>query len=441
MKQLFIISIMAISLPLTLYGQVTIGSDQEPKVGAILDLNSGVKGGLLLSNVTLTNLHDIPSGLAGISDIAREERVVKEAFCGAMVYHFGGDGSIPAGVYIWNGAHWSKDGAPLSAPVITSMTFDKTIIASAPPILSIVAAGEDDELTYQWEEYNPYITSVLPSWDLIPGATSASCTIPAPESGAGIAKYYRCKVNNDSLTTISHVFRVYVCKSGHSITDTEGHCYCTDHFGSAGEWMTMNLRSTGTIQGNDWEPLTEDKDPSATEALYYYFPNATVDTIAHPEYGLLYTWTAANIPDTDNSTSVRQGICPDGWHLPNTTEWENLKNEVNEDAGYFTFDYAHGGDGRTGMRMQSPIDVNPNDGFAGGNSFASTHNGFEAFLVGHIFEEVSGYGTTTGFWTSNKETGGNISYDLYMNNNHVSAERDSDGYMFSVRCKQDTPTP
>jgi uncharacterized protein (TIGR02145 family) len=437
MKQLFIIiSIMATLLPFTLYGQVTIGGDKTPKEGAILDLNSDVKGGLLLSNVTLTALDVIPPELAGIGSTIPDAGV-KAALRGAMVYHLG-SGTIPAGVYIWNGTHWTKDGGPLPAPVITSLTFDTTIIASAPPTLLITVEEPSDELTYQWEKRTPYATlteSADMTWTPISGAISASLSIV----DKGIANDYRCKVDN-GLTTISHVFRVYVCKDEHSVIDAEGHCYCTDHFGNAGEWMTMNLRSTGTFQGDDWESLAEDKDPFALEDLYYYFPNAKADTIAHPEYGLLYTWTAANIPETTNSTNDdRQGICPTGWHLPSKSEWGQLLDVINDDAGNVTTDYAHQGDGRTGMRMQSQIDVNQNDGVdAVGNSFASTHNGFDAFLVGHIFGVVSGYGTTTGFWTSTKEGGGNISYDLYMNDNHVPAEKESDGYMFSVRCKKNS---
>ncbi|MDR1436695.1 MAG: hypothetical protein LBI65_01115 [Candidatus Symbiothrix sp.] len=46
------------------YSQVTIGSAELPKAGAILDLNSTHKGGLVLSNVTITDLEKIPYSVA-----------------------------------------------------------------------------------------------------------------------------------------------------------------------------------------------------------------------------------------------------------------------------------------------------------------------------------------------------------------------------------------
>jgi uncharacterized protein (TIGR02145 family) len=348
-----------------------------------------------------------------------------------------GSGTIPAGVYIWNGTHWSKDGGPLPAPVITSLTFDKTIIASAPPTLLITTKENSDELTYQWQQLNPYATFNEPAentWTDILGATAAAYTV----QNNGIAMYYRCVVDNGSgVTTTSRVFRVYVCKDGHSITDAEGHCYCTDHFGNAGEWMTMNLRSTKTLQGGSEVSLTEGRSSSAIDGTVYYFPNATADTVAHPEYGLLYTWTAANIPESDGSMTNRQGICPTEWHLPSQSEWEALKVVIDNDAGNLSLDYVHEGEGHIGRKMQSQIDVNPSDEVSTGLSFASTHNGFEAFLVGHIFgDDVSGYGTTTGFLTCTKVSGNHISYDMHTNNDSVLAEKESAGYMFSVRCKR-----
>jgi hypothetical protein len=56
-----------------------------PKAGAILDLNSGAKGGLILSNISLDNIGEIFSGFPGMSgaDIA----VAKAQLKGAMVYN------------------------------------------------------------------------------------------------------------------------------------------------------------------------------------------------------------------------------------------------------------------------------------------------------------------------------------------------------------------
>jgi hypothetical protein len=68
-------SLRAILLPALLFffcanlhAQVTIGSLEEPKSGAVLDLNSTLKGGLLLSNIVLDNLYTIPHTGSGTAN-------------------------------------------------------------------------------------------------------------------------------------------------------------------------------------------------------------------------------------------------------------------------------------------------------------------------------------------------------------------------------------
>jgi hypothetical protein len=88
-----------------------MGGLEEPKSGAILDLNSPTKGGLLLSNVVLDNLYTIPytgtNPFPGVDDGNYDFKPVKDGFTGALVYHEGGN-DIPAGIYVWNGTNWTS---------------------------------------------------------------------------------------------------------------------------------------------------------------------------------------------------------------------------------------------------------------------------------------------------------------------------------------------
>jgi hypothetical protein len=102
-----------------LHAQVTIGSLENPKAGAILDLNSSVKGGLVLSNVEINNWSKIPAGFPGI--ISEQES--NAALSGMMVYNTGAT-LVPAGIYVWDGYDWIKGGmlaissvSPSSGPV------------------------------------------------------------------------------------------------------------------------------------------------------------------------------------------------------------------------------------------------------------------------------------------------------------------------------------
>jgi uncharacterized protein (TIGR02145 family) len=72
---------------------------------------------------------------------------------------------------------------------------------------------------------------------------------------------------------------------------------------------------------------------SVTDPIFYVFDFNSSDTImakAEPNYityGVLYNWSAAMNGDASSSAnpSGRQGICPDGWHLPSDAEWKQLE--------------------------------------------------------------------------------------------------------------------
>jgi uncharacterized protein (TIGR02145 family) len=109
------------------------------------------------------------------------------------------------------------------------------------------------------------------------------------------------------------------------VTDFEGNKYQGVQIGNQ-IWMAENLKTThysdGTpipmvLQDSDWENLgNEDK-------AYCYFNNSVSNLNT---YGALYTWAATmnGQPSSKNNPSGVQGICPNGWHLPSMTEWEEL---------------------------------------------------------------------------------------------------------------------
>ena len=70
-------------------------------------------------------------------------------------------------------------------------------------------------------------------------------------------------------------------------------------------WTKTNMREPAGTNGTD---LTSDYYYSDTEPFYYVKPN--VDAAV---YGYYYNWPAAN------------QVCPEGWHLPDTTEWNTMQ--------------------------------------------------------------------------------------------------------------------
>jgi uncharacterized protein (TIGR02145 family) len=132
-----------------LSAQVTMSGLEEPKKGALLDLNSTVKGGLLLSNVVLDNLYTIPAAFPGMSTPPVD---VEEKFQGAIVYHTGGN-NIPAGVYLWNGTNWSPATENCTVPALT-LTASKPFVKINEPVVFSVSSDASARCaegeTYEW---------------------------------------------------------------------------------------------------------------------------------------------------------------------------------------------------------------------------------------------------------------------------------------------------
>ena len=114
-----------------------------------------------------------------------------------------------------------------------------------------------------------------------------------------------------------------------SIWDGRSQYYRTLKIGDQ-VWMAENLnRFDTTIAGQCW--CYGDKISSSTRNCFVT--------------GQLYTWAAAvgkseeecgyNGKDCDLGDGKIQGICPEGWHLPNNDEWETLFTNVGgkENAG------------------------------------------------------------------------------------------------------------
>jgi hypothetical protein len=91
-----------------------------PTAGALLDLNRGATGGLLLSNVALPNLSVIPANT--FVNISTEQDTNQE-LVGMIVYNT--DATTGIGIYVWDGDDWIKPCAP---PAPEAITFSGTTI-------------------------------------------------------------------------------------------------------------------------------------------------------------------------------------------------------------------------------------------------------------------------------------------------------------------------
>ena len=116
-----------------------------------------------------------------------------------------------------------------------------------------------------------------------------------------------------------------------SIIDSrDGKVYKTVKIGNQ-VWMAENLNyadsvKTPSLKGNSWCYDNDPKKCNVTGRLYSWA--AAIDSVKFLNAGMKcgdYT--------TCPFLKKVQGICPDGWHLPDTTEWNALMDAVGENAG------------------------------------------------------------------------------------------------------------
>lgn len=125
---------------------------------------------------------------------------------------------------------------------------------------------------------------------------------------------------------------------GADLTDQCGKTYKTVVIGDQ-TWMAKNLEcnqyaSESTAYNASW--LTNNTLPTEYSANPKYEPGYKDGTASG--FGYYYTW-AAVVGLEDGKTQKepfvgnRQGICPNGWHVPTNNEWEMLRKYVNARGG------------------------------------------------------------------------------------------------------------
>ena len=152
------------------------------------------------------------------------------------------------------------------------------------------------------------------------------------------------------------------------------------------------------------------------------------------KYGRLYTWAAAmdsvgkwstngkgcGFPNTCSPTYPVRGICPEGWHLPDTTEWKTLFTAV-------------GGSSTAGTALKSTSGWDSSGN--GTDSF-----GFSALPAGYRYDDgdYNNEGYYADFWSSTERNSRSAYYMLLrydVGTAHLFNNLKNHG--FSVRCLKD----
>ena len=201
------------------------------------------------------------------------------------------------------------------------------------------------------------------------------------------------------------------------VTDIDGNVYDVVTIGNQ-TWMAENLKATkyadetqiNRIEDNtEWGNLSDNN----TDKAYCFYDNDE-----NNDYGALYTWAAATNGIVYTTIDV-QGVCPDGWHIPNEAEWQELYDYLGDEAG-----------GKLKEEGTSHWE-SPNTG-------ATNSTGFTALAGGYRSDEgqFAEKGRLAMWWSSGEETPPNWSYVWYINHTETGfmnkGDKKSGG--FSVRC-------
>ena len=105
------------------------------------------------------------------------------------------------------------------------------------------------------------------------------------------------------------------------LVDIDGNVYSTVVIVTQ-TWMAENLKVTKYRNGDNITHITTNSDwPNDTDGAYGDYNNNPTNSNT---YGRLYNWYAV-----DNSS----GLCPEGWHVPTSEEYNALKTHLGTNAG------------------------------------------------------------------------------------------------------------
>ena len=211
--------------------------------------------------------------------------------------------------------------------------------------------------------------------------------------------------------------------SCHSSTGPDKVITCVDIDGNSYEfvtigdqvWMAENLRTAHYQNGDPIPTGLSDGDwlNSRNNGAFSVYNEDPANALI---YGNLYNWYAV---DDD------RGVCPEGWHVPNYEEWQDLADEF-------------GGNSLAGGALMSTDLIN---GFGDIYSDATNESGFSALSGGYRRDNghYSHIGDACRFWSVNSRYDNDAWYiglDLQNPGVWVRDEDRLEGY--SVRCVEGT---
>ena len=193
--------------------------------------------------------------------------------------------------------------------------------------------------------------------------------------------------------------------TGSGLMDIEGNTYKSILLGKQ-EWMMDNLKVTKYRNG---QPIPHIQDSIVWNAwkngAYVYYKNDT-------KHGILYNWMAVN---------DSRGVCPTGWHVPSSFEWDTLAKFL-------------GGNEVAGGKMKAKLHwETPNTSATNESSFHALPKGM--YGVNGSFNNIG----KNAYWWSSSEHGVSSAWgrEIGFNESALFAGHGDKRDGLSVRCIKD----
>lgn len=243
--------------------------------------------------------------------------------------------------------------------------------------------------------------------------------------------------------------------------DPKQSIYFSAFFGT-GRFMITNLQTktytprtaTPTVEWAGAPDLVNTYYPSPFPytAAFWGYPNIdgttnaalTTQYDARERLGLLYNWAAASgneNPSTSDQyntmfTTPIQGICPAGWHLPSSAEWNIFLSDISANPTQYSTNTATG-TFNAGITLKDMCE--PYGGSGRGKSFSLFDGGFNALLTGSVgTSQTAGYGYNTYLWSASSQNPDNAFTMILVNETGLVLPAGAPrGGLYTVRCMQD----
>ena len=279
----------------------------------------------------------------------------------------------------------------------------------------LVACGDDDSSDFATRPSGGLSSACEDCDDS--SSSKAKSSSSSAKSSSSVAYVEPCRT--DSVDT---------CEYGTFTDERDGQTYKTVKIGTQ-TWMAENLNYAYTGVPYNVTPNSSISYTSDSTSWCYR------DSVEYcTKYGRLYTWAAAMDSVGTLSTNGKgcdweaectptypvRGVCPDGWHLPDSTEWETLFAALGKQSP-------------TGKRLKSA-----SGWYSSGNG--TDAYAFSALPAGYRYDWGGfGYEGREAFFWSSTEDGSYYAYHIYLRYDNGSANL-NDGkknHGKSVRCVKD----